>query len=91
MTVEQLLETSQVTIEDLRSIFAVSCKTWGLDQSTCLALTLLLNSRWALMLMIAWFHQEKEKGSQLTTTEIVLMAEKVRKAQDKRIELGMMV
>ncbi len=67
------------------------CLKSGLRTDTCEGLTLLLNSRWSLLLMIAWFYQMEEKGVELTTTDVVLMAEKVRKAQDRRIELGMMV
>ena len=44
----------------------------------------MLNSRWAMALMLAWMLQEEDKGNHSTTTEVVEMAVKIRKADDKR-------
>lgn len=84
MTVDEYLETSQVTIDTLRSAFARGCKVFGLDLSTCQALALMLNSRWALTLMLAWMLQEEDKGNHPTTTEVVEAAVKIRKVDEKR-------
>ena len=84
MTLDEYLETSQVTMDTLRHAFATGCKNLGLDQSSCLALTLMLNSRWAMALMLVWMLQEEDKGNHPTTTEVVETAVKIRKADDKR-------
>ena len=80
MTLDQYLETSGVTMDTLRHGFARCCKILGLDQDSCLALTLLLDSKWQLGLMLAWMLQEENKQHHPNTTEVVLMAEKIHKA-----------
>lgn len=84
MTVDEYLETVQPTMDTLRKGFAGSCKIFGLDLSTCQALTLMLNSRWAMALMLAWMLQEEDKGNHPTTTEVVEAAVKIRKVDEKR-------
>ena len=84
MTVEEYLKKDNPSIETLRKGFAASCHILGIRQNTCLALTLLLNSRWALALMLAYLLQEEEAGRKPDTSEVVLMAEKIRIADDKR-------
>lgn len=71
-------------MDTLRHGFARCCKILGLDQRSCLALTLLLNSRWEVALMLAWILQEEDKGYRPDTTEVVLMAEKVHLAWMRR-------
>ena len=84
MTLDEYLETSGVTMNTLRSGLARCCKILGLSQNSCLGLTLLLNSRWQLTLMLAWMLQEEEAGRKPDTTEVVLMAEKIRQAWEKK-------
>lgn len=89
MTIDDILASANPPIEGLREVFTMYCSFFGLSQQTCLALILMLDSRWALLLMTTYFYQAKERGDKLDTTDVVLMAEKVRKAQDKRKALGL--
>ena len=84
MTIEEYLEEENPSIETLRKGFASGCSILGIRQDTCLALTLLLDSRWALALMLAYMVQEEEKGRKPDTTEIVLMVEKIKDADTRR-------
>ncbi len=84
MTVEEYLKEENPSIEILRKGLAAGCSALGIRQDTCLALTLLLDSRWALVLMLSFMVQEEEKGRRPDTTEIVLMAEKIKDADIKR-------
>lgn len=59
MELEKLSETSLPTMDILRHAYARCCKVLGLDQETSLALTLMLNSREALMTML-WAMREIE-------------------------------
>ena len=63
----------QLDIQTLISAFAMYCKIWGLDQRTCLALTLLLNSRECLMTILWYFEWAEEEGLKLNTTTVVLV------------------
>jgi len=84
MTLNKYLEISGVTMNTLRSGLSRCCKILGLSQNSCLGLTLLLNSRWQLALMLAWMLQEEDAGRKPDTTEVVLMAEKIRQAWEKK-------
>lgn len=86
MTVDEYLNTTQVTMETLRHGLAGCCKVLGLSKSSCLGLTLLLNSRWQLAMMLAWMLQEEEAGRKPDTTQVVLMAEKIRQAWEKKVQ-----
>lgn len=77
MSLEQYLEITPVTMDTLRHAFARCCRILGLDQDSCLALILLLNSKRQLLLMLAWMLQEEEAGRKPDTTEVVLMANRI--------------
>ena len=66
----------QVTIETLRHLFNIGCKNFGLSQDSCLALTLLLQSREELGSMVKWMLKQEDLGNKPTPTEVVLIAEK---------------
>lgn len=69
------------TMETLRHAFARCCKICGLDQNTCLAMTLLLNTRECLMSML-WAMQEAEiRGVDLDTTAVVNIAVKIKELE----------
>lgn len=89
MTSEKSSETQQPSLEILRKAFAGSCPILGLSQSTCVALTLLLNSRAELATMLTWMLEQEDKGHHPDTTEVVLYAEKVRDYADKHPEVRM--
>ena len=67
----------------LRSAFARCCKVLGLDQKTCLELTLLLNSKAELAVMLMMLLEAEEKGEKWGTTEVCLAAERIREEAEK--------
>ena len=71
-------ETSPVTIEILRQLFNIGCKNLGLPQSSCLALTLLLQSKEELGTMVRWMLKQENNEYKPTLTEVVLIAEKIK-------------
>ncbi len=71
-------ETSLVTIETLRQLFNIGCKNFGLSQNQCLALTLLLQSKEELGSMVKWKLKQEKLGNKPTTTEVVLIVEKIK-------------
>ena len=71
-------ETSQVTIDTLRHLFAIGCRNLGLPQKSCLALTLMLQSREELGSMVKWLIKQEDKGYKSSLTEVVLIAEKIK-------------
>ena len=76
-------ETSQVTIKVLRNLFNIGCRNLGLPQSSCLALTLLLQSREELGSMVKWLLKQEELGKKPTLTEVVLIAEQIKEFYQK--------
>lgn len=79
MTSEELQETSQITIETLRELFAIGCKNLELDQKACLALTLMLQSKEELGTMLKWLIKQEDLKNKPSRTEVVLVAEKIKK------------
>lgn len=83
------LETSQLTMPTLRKGFNMYCKLLGLRQSTCLALTLMLNSRDLLLAMMLFMAIKDEERVQDTmdpediTTMVVNKAAEMREAWDR--------
>ena len=68
----------------LRSAFARCCKVLGLDQKSCVALTLLLNSKEELgAILIAMLHAE-ERGEKWGTTEVCMAAEKIKEIAERK-------
>ena len=80
--------TLHPTMSILRHAFAGWCKIWGLDQRTCLALTLLLNSRECLMTILWYFEWAEEEGLKLNTTTVVKAAVLIREEYDKQKREG---
>lgn len=83
MTIEEYLEDINPSITDLRSVFAQSCHILGIRQDSCIALTLLLEARWSMAAMVIYLLQQEMAGNKPDTTEVVLMAEKIRDAYDR--------
>ncbi len=71
-------ENSQVTIETLRHLFNIGCKNLELPQKSCLALTLLLQSKEELGTMVKWMLKQEQQNYKPTLTEVVLIAEKIK-------------
>ena len=85
MTIEEYLEDINPSITDLRSVFAQSCHILGIRQDSCIALTLLLEARWSMAAMVIYLLQQEMAGNKPDTTEVVLMAEKIRDAVFARL------
>ena len=67
----------------LRSAFARCCKVLGLDQKTCLAFTLMLNSKAELAVMLMLMLEAEERGEKWGTTEVCLAAERIEEESAK--------
>ncbi len=78
MTSDTSQETSQVTMEDLRHLFNIGCKNLELPQSSCLALTLMLQSKEELGTMVKWLLKQEKLGNRPSLTEVALIAEKIK-------------
>lgn len=85
---QKSIDTLHPTMSTLRRAFARCCKIWGLDQKTCLALTLLLNSRECMMTILWYFEWAEEEGIKLNTTTVVRAAELIRDEYDKQKREG---
>jgi len=79
-------ETSVPTMEVMRSAFTRCCKICGVPEDTCLNLTLLLQSREELRVILCWMMEEEDAGHHPDTTEVVLMAVKIK---DYSIKMGL--
>ena len=71
-------------MEILRHAFARCCKILGLDQDTCLALTLLLNAKECMMTMLWYLERTEEEGIKPDTTMVVKAAQLIRDEYDKQ-------
>ena len=78
-------EKSQVTMDTLRKAFARCCKILGLDQKTCLALTLLLYSKESMMTMLWYLDWAEQEGIKPSTTMVVKAAQLIREEYDRKI------
>lgn len=93
MKSNKLSETLEIpTLNTLREGFYICCKTWGIRQNTCVALTLLLNSRWQLAQILLWGIEMEKKGIKVGTTEVVQKAEDIheyylKKMNDMRLRM----
>ena len=72
-------QTSLPRITLMRQAFAIGCKNLGLDQETCLALTLLLQSEKEIETMVWALAKAEDEGIKLSRTQVVLLAEKIKK------------
>ncbi len=82
---EKLLET----MTTLRHAFARCCKILGLDQKTCLALTLLLNSKECMMTMLWYLDWAEQEGIKPTRTMVVKAAQMIREEYDKQKKISL--
>ena len=62
----------------------VGCKSLGLKENTCLALTLLLSSKLSLQAMVAWMVEEEEYGKKPTKEEVIEIAMKIKEYGKKK-------
>ncbi len=65
-------------MEVLRHLFNIGCKNLGLPQSSCLALTLLLQSKEELGTMVRWLLKQEKLRNKPSLTEETLIAEKIK-------------
>ena len=77
-------ETQQPSIDTLRKAFARCCKILGLDQKTCLALTLLLFSRECMMTMLWYLDWAEQEGIKPSKTMVVKAAELIREEYNRQ-------
>ncbi len=82
-TSEKSSGTTELSVAMLRSAFARCCKVLGLDQKTCLELTLLLNSRAELAVMLMLMLEAEDRGEKWGTTEVCLAAERIKEESAK--------
>lgn len=82
---KKLSETSLPPMDTLREGLAKCCKILGLDQQTCLALTLMLSSKRSVMTMLWAMEQIEKEDLQLDkdsmTTLIVNIAKEIKKKE----------
>lgn len=71
-------EPQEVDIDTLRHLFNIGCRNFEVTQKTCLALTLMLQSREELGTMVRWMVKQEQLGNKPTRTEVVLIAEKIK-------------
>ena len=84
-TFKKMSETLQPTMTMLRSAFARCCKVLGLDQKTCLELTLLLSSKAELAVMLMMMLEAEERGEKWGRTEVCLTAGRIK---EEAIKMG---
>lgn len=73
-----MLQSQEITIDLLRHLFAIGCKNFDVPQNSCLAITLLLQSREEMGTMVRWMLMQEDKGYKPSLTEVVLIAEKIK-------------
>ena len=71
-------KNGEITIDTRRHLFNIGCKNSGVSQDTCLALTLLLQSKEELGTMVRWMIKQENQGCKSSQTEVVLIAEKIK-------------
>jgi len=76
--VEAGSEKKTVSIDVLRHLFYIGCRNFGVSQESCLALTLLLQSKEELGTMVRWMVKCEEKKEFPTSTDVILIAEKIK-------------
>lgn len=81
-------ETLHPTMNTLRHALNRCCHILGLDQDTCLALTLLMQSEEELETMLWAMEKQEEMGLNWGTTEVVLMADKIHQRYLSLLEEG---
>ena len=76
--IESKEKNGEITIDTLRHLFNIGCKNSGVSQNTCLALTLLLQSKEELGTMVRWMIKQEDNGYKPSQTEVVLIAKKIK-------------
>ena len=71
-------DNTTVTLGILRHLFNIGCRNYGVSQESCLALTLLLQSKEELGTMVRWMLKQENLGNKPSTTEVVLIAENIK-------------
>lgn len=79
MAISETKEKNEdIPIDALRHLFNIGCKNADVSQDTCLALTLLLQSKEEMGTMVRWMIKQEDKGYKPSQTEVVMIAEKIK-------------
>ena len=90
MTSDTSQETTQVTMDTLRRAFARYCKILEIDQITCLALTLLLNSKESMITMLRYLDWAEKEGIKPSKTMVEKVAQQIFMSQRQVTDMGIL-